>query len=72
MEILGFWRRGAVESRLELLRRHGPRNVILAVSRELRVDEETADLPGELYTFRTVPVAREVHECLERILADQG
>lgn len=68
MEILGFWRRGSVESRLELLRRHGPRNMILAVSRELRVDEKgTADLPGELYTFRTVPVARDVHKCLERI-----
>lgn len=68
MEILGFWRRGSVESRLELLRRHGPANMIVAVSRELRVEEqEAADLPGELYTFRSVPVARDVHRCLERI-----
>jgi len=73
MEILGFWRRGSVESRLELLRRHGPRNMIVAVSRELHVDEQTAtDLPGELYTFRTAPVARDVHRCLEKIRKEGG
>ncbi len=72
MEILGFWRRGSVESRLELIRRHGPENMILAVSKELRVDdEEAAGLPGELYVFRTAPVAREVHKCLDKILEEK-
>lgn len=66
MEILGFWRRGSVRSRLELLRRHGPSNMVLAISKDLGVDEEEMDeLPGELYIFRTTPVAREVHRLLE-------
>ena len=65
MEILGFWRRGAVESRLKLLRDHGPGNMILALSKELKVDEE--ELPkfaGEVYVFRSTPVARDVLKLL--------
>ncbi len=67
MEVMGFWRRGSLESRLRLLRDHGPKNFILAVSRDLHVDEEEAELPGELYVFRTTPVARDVLKLLERM-----
>ena len=67
MEIFGFWRRGALGSRLELLRRYGPGNLIVALSRDLRADEEaTEDLPGEVYIFRNQPIAREVLALLER------
>lgn len=66
MEVFGFWRRGAVESRLELLRRHGPRNLIVAVGADLRLEEDALELlPGEVYVFRTHPIAREVLEILE-------
>ena len=68
MEILGYWRRSSVESRLKLLREHVPANLILALGRDLHVDEDAiADLPGEVYLFRSTPVAREILKILERI-----
>jgi len=68
MEVLGFWRRGAVESRLRLLKKHGPENLLLAVSKQLMTDaEDFADLPGEVYLFRTAPLARKVLKHLEAI-----
>ncbi|MCP4663904.1 MAG: DUF790 family protein [bacterium] len=68
MEVFGFWRRGAVVSRLELLRRHGPENMILALSKQLAAGQEGLDeIPGEVYVFRTAPVARKVLAVLERI-----
>ena len=61
MEIFGFWRKGAVASRIELLRGHGPANLILALSKDLYAGEEAlSDLPGEVYVFRSTPIAREV------------
>ena len=69
MEIFGYWRKGGLARRLELLKKHGPPNVLLAVSEELHVDEElTAELPQEVYTFRTIPNAREVLERLDGML----
>lgn len=68
MEVLGFWRKGAVASRLELLRRHGPRNLILALSKQLATEREGLDeVPGEVYVFRRQPVARQVVAVLERV-----
>lgn len=68
MEVLGFWRKGAVESRLRLLRRHGPQNLILALGKKLAGDKESlADLPGEVYLFASSLVARKVLKHLERI-----
>ncbi len=68
MEILGFWRRGGVQTRLDLLKQHGPPNLILAISKELAVDEEEAgNLPGEIYVFRQTPIARKINKILERM-----
>ncbi|MCP4656383.1 MAG: DUF790 family protein, partial [bacterium] len=68
MEIFGFWNRGAVVSRLKLLRRHGPENMILALSKPLAAGQAgLEELPGEVYVFRTAPVARKVLAALERI-----
>jgi predicted nuclease of restriction endonuclease-like RecB superfamily len=73
MEILGYWRRGSVESRLELLRQHGPENLILALGRDLHVDEESVqEFPGEVYVFRSAPVAREILKILEGIRGGKG
>ncbi len=44
VEIVGFWRRGWLERRVELLRRHGPPNLVLCVSRRLVTDR--SDLEG--------------------------
>lgn len=66
MEVCGFWNRGSVKSRLELLRRHGPENVILGLSKSLASDPEALeDLPAEVYVFRSAPIAREVRRLLE-------
>ena len=68
MEILGCWRRCSVESRLALLQEHGPGNMILAVSKELKVDkEEIPEFPGAVYVFRSTPVARDVLKLLESL-----
>jgi uncharacterized protein len=70
MEVFGFWNRGAVESRLKLLRRHGPANLILALSKSLAGGEtsELEGLPGEVYIFRVQPLARQVLKQLGRFL----
>ena len=66
MEVFGFWRKGAVESRLRLLRKHGPKNLILALSKQLATGQEGLDeVPGEVYVFRTTPLARQVLKLLE-------
>lgn len=66
MEVFGFWRKGAVESRLKLLRRHGPKDLILALSSSLATGREDLDeLEGEVYIFRTHPIARKVLKVLE-------
>lgn len=70
LEILGYWRRGSLATRLEVLRAHGPANMILAVSKELHVDDEDIeDLPGEVVVFRVTPIARDILAALERIVA---
>lgn len=69
MEVFGFWNRGAVRSRLQLLRRHGPKNLILALSKRLAAAEDDLDeLPGEIYVFRTTPLPRQVLKRLEAFL----
>ncbi len=67
LEILGFWNRGALRSRLDLVRRHGPESLILALSKSLATGEDDlGGLPGEVYVFRSSPVAREVAKRLEQ------
>ncbi|MEM9290876.1 MAG: DUF790 family protein [Acidobacteriota bacterium] len=69
MEVFGYWNRGAVAKRVQLLRRRGPKNLILALSKSLAGDGESlADLPSEVYVFRTAPVAREVVKRLDAFL----
>lgn len=67
MEVMGFWRRGSLERRLEELRRLGPKQLILAVSKQLLTeDDDLEDLPDEVFLFRQMPVARKVHAFLEK------
>lgn len=66
MEVFGFWNKGAIDARIDLLRRHGPDNLILGLSSLLATGREKLDeLPGEVYTFRTHPIARKVHKVLK-------
>lgn len=69
MEVFGFWNRGAIESRLKLLRRHGPKNLILAVSSQLATGrEDLGDTNTDIYVFRTHPIARKVVKRLDALL----
>ncbi|MEM6457249.1 MAG: DUF790 family protein, partial [Acidobacteriota bacterium] len=68
LEMFGYWRRGAVERRLKLLRRHGPGNVLVALSANLAAGEETADAVADavpLYRFRRTPLAGPLTKALE-------
>lgn len=68
LEIVGFWRKGYLESRLALLREYGPRNLVLAVSRRLRVsEEEVSEVQGEVFFFKDVILTRDVIERAERV-----
>lgn len=66
LEILGFWRKGTVPRRVALLRRHGPKNLVLAVSRRLCAAEEEA-LPEQVVPFAEVIPAKEVLARVEEI-----
>lgn len=71
LEVLGYWNRGSVARRLELLRRHGPPNLVLAVSKSLAAGEEDelGEVPGEVYVYRSTPSARRIVAALNRIAA---
>jgi predicted nuclease of restriction endonuclease-like RecB superfamily len=61
MEVFGFWRRGALKSRLDQLRKHGPKKLILAISKALAAEhEDLEEVPAEVYVYRTQPLARQV------------
>lgn len=67
-EIFGFWRRGAIERRLQQLAEFRCENLLLAVSRELHVeDEELGDLASAVYVFRSVPIAADVRSRLDQL-----
>lgn len=68
LEIVGFWRRDWLERRLGLLREHGPGNLVIAVSRRLRVGkEDLAEFPGEVVPFSEVVPVAQVLRAAERV-----
>lgn len=68
LEIVGYWRRDALERRLEGLVRHGPGNLVLAVSRNLQgCREALADFPGWVVPFAKVVPPKAVLEAVESV-----
>lgn len=68
LEILGFWKRDWLESRLALLRETAPKNLILAVPWRLRgSDEELADVPVEVMFYKETVIAKELMERAEKV-----
>ncbi|MBM4366702.1 MAG: DUF790 family protein [Deltaproteobacteria bacterium] len=63
LEILGFWRKGTIEKRLAALQKHGPRNLVVAVSR--RYATEKGEVPEGVVGFAEVVPAREVLRLVE-------
>lgn len=66
LEVMGYWSRSAVVSRVELVERGLGEPVIFALSSRLRVSEAMLDaaLPGELYVYKGVMSARAIAERL--------
>jgi predicted nuclease of restriction endonuclease-like RecB superfamily len=60
LDILGFWRRSSVERHLQLLREHGDRPFIVALSHQLNVEGELDGLPDNVVRFRNMPLAEEI------------
>lgn len=71
LEILGFWRKGTVEKRLSLLKKYGPPNLVLAVSRRY-CTEKAAELPDQVVPFAEVIPARQVLERVEVVASGKG
>lgn len=70
MEVVGFWRKAVIASRVKLLRAHAKEDWILALSQDLRLEEGALDgLDEDLYLFRITPVARDVLKRLQAVIA---
>lgn len=73
LEVLGYWRRGAVDRRLAALREHGAPRLVLALDPGLKVGEEKLrGLEGPVVSFRDVPDARKVRKALEDLRRSAG
>ncbi len=60
LEIFGFWRKSALEKRIQLLEKNPKNNLILAVSKKLSVDEETETTHSMIYLFHEVLNPKEI------------
>lgn len=71
LEVVGYWRRDWLARRVELLRKHGPGNLILAISRKLLTgpegDELAAEFPGAVVPFKEVVPVKAVMEAVARV-----
>lgn len=73
VEVLGFWKRSAVERLLRLLPEHGPPRYLLAISDRLKVDEEAlGELSGPVLRFKEIPNASEMAALLDGLLPGGG
>lgn len=69
LEVLGFWRRGSAETQLERLRKFAKVPFLLAVSDQLKIDdEELASLPAEIHRFRAMPQPDEIVQLAAKVV----
>ena len=69
LDVLGFWRKSAVERHLTLLRKHAPEPFILAISEQMRVDEDDLDALGDnIVRFRQMPLPKDIIKAAEGLL----
>ncbi|MEW4567597.1 DUF790 family protein [Tautonia sp. JC769] len=73
VEILGFWKRSALDRLLRVLPHQGPPRYVLAISDSMKVDEGAAkDLEGPVLRFKEIPNAREMLSLLKGFLPGAG
>ncbi len=69
VEVLGFWKRSALERLLRLLPEYGPPRFLLAISDSMKVDEgKTENLPGPIHRFKDIPNAKEILKLLNQFV----
>jgi uncharacterized protein len=69
LEILGFWRRSSAEKHLERLRNHARAPFLLAVSDQLRIEEENLEgLSASIIHFRQMPLPDEVARQADKLI----
>ncbi len=68
IEVLWQWRRAALKSRWKLLRKKGPKNLVLAVC-TTRQQEELPELPGPVHHFKGIPSARSLWKLVKAVAA---
>lgn len=68
MEVFGYWSRDTVWKRIELLENNFPHNLILAVSKKLRVSEKAVkdELPGHVYVYSSVIMVKAILKILDK------
>ncbi|HJN77680.1 MAG TPA: DUF790 family protein [Myxococcota bacterium] len=68
LEIVGFWRKAWLQRRLELLERHGPGTLVLAVSTRLEgAKQGLGRFAGQVVSFKEVVPAKDVLALIEEI-----
>lgn len=68
LEIVGFWRSDYLQRKLEKLKRAGLKNLVVAVSENLKADQEAFKaLPGAVCFFKTTIDPKEVLKQVEQV-----
>lgn len=68
LEVLGYWRRGGVARRLQVLRGRDTPGLVIAVDQGLKLGKQSVKgLKGPVVAFRDVPNAKKVLGCLEAL-----
>lgn len=67
VEILGYWKKDYLERRIEALRRHGPGNLILAVSKKMGDVAKLASLGAEVVPFAKIVPVKDVLAAAEKV-----
>jgi predicted nuclease of restriction endonuclease-like RecB superfamily len=69
VEVIGFWKRSALDRLLRLLPQYGPRRYALVVSDRLKVDEGAVEeLSGPVLRFKEIPNAMELGGLLDKLV----
>ena len=71
LDIVGFWRKEWLKRHTQRIRKHGPGNLVLAVSARLAGDKSSLDgLP--VIAFKEILNAKKVLEEIERVATRRG
>lgn len=69
LEIFGFWRKQNITDHLERLRSNVTTPFLVAIGKELRVEEETAEeFPANVIRFRSMPLPKQIAKAANSLL----